>query len=476
MDTERKQPIQMLVINNDTDLRRSLTLPLQTEGYQVVEATTTADGETALTQQEYDVVVTDLRPDDETGHNIVSIVKRHCPSAEVIVLTAADSTESADRAIKAGAVDTITGPFSDQQLLLKVRAAVERKQMRDELSTLRQHVAMSYGFDNIVGISKSMAQWKETARRIANTDITVLITGPSGSGKELFARAIHHHSDRRNQKFVTIDCSAIPEALLESELFGRVDESSASDRRHQIGLLEEADGGTVFLDEVSNMPTSVQVKLLRFLQDSELRSTGSSATKRVDVRVLAATNRELSELVTTGEFREDLYYRLNVIPLKVPSLIDRAEDTEMLTEYFIRKICREMGRETLSISREAVDRLISHSWPGNVRELENTLKRAIALCSEDQLSVGDISFVGGDHNQTSKATGEPRRTLRLRGNLMDSSQRSVIAKALIENDWNFTKTATDLGIGRTTLWRKVKKYRLSRESINESEIEESTTE
>ena len=231
--------------------------------------------------------------------------------------------------------------------------------------------------------------------------------------------------------------------------------------------MEEADGGTVFFDEVSNMPVSIQAKLLRFLQDSVIRPVGSSVSKRVDVRIVAATNRDLGDMVATGEFREDLYYRLNVIPLNLPRLVKRPEDIEILTDYFIRKICSDMGRETMSISRSAVDRLLHHSWPGNVRELENTLKRGIALSSNDQLDTDNILFVNGDANAASESPQLPHKTLRLKGNLMDSSQRSIIMKALDDNNWNYTRTAVELGIGRTTLWRKIKKYDLSREMVAE---------
>ncbi len=347
--------------------------------------------------------------------------------------------------------------------------------MQEELTILRQHVAMSYGFDNIVGISKPMMQLKETARRIAPTDITVLITGASGTGKELLAHAIHLHSNRRAGSMVAIDCSAIPETLLESELFGHTKGSFTSAHQNKKGLLEEADGGTIFLDEVSNMPASIQVKLLRFLQDSEIRPVGSSVSKQVDVRIIAATNRDLSLMVANEEFREDLYYRLNVIPLNIPTLVERAEDIEILTDYFIRKICNDMKRETMAINRSAVEKLLSHTWPGNVRELENTLKRGIALSSGNELTAEDIIFVSGNGKHGPNTVPPPGRSLTLRGNLMDSGQRSLILKALNDNKWNYTKTAAVLGIGRTTLWRKIGKYNLRRELDTDREAQDQET-
>jgi len=231
------------------------------------------------------------------------------------------------------------------------------------------------------------------------------------------------------------------------------------------GLFEEADSGTVFLDEVSNMPSSTQAKLLRFLQDSEVRPIGSTVSKKVDVRIVAATNRDLKIMVAEGSFREDLYYRLNVIPITLPALSERMEDVEMLTEYFLRKISSEMNGRPLQVTRKAVDKLLSHTWPGNVRELENTLKRGAALCAGNQIDADDIMFIGGDKTWPSEVTDPAKVSLTIKGGLLDTSQRTLILKALTDNQWNFTKTASELGIGRTTLWRKVKKYNLKQELV-----------
>jgi len=458
---------RILIIDDEESIRRALTILLNGEGYQARQVSTAGDGLKALEKEPIDLVITDLRIGEESGLDVIKAVERSYPATESILLTAYGSIENAVEAIQSGAFDYVTKPFSNSQLLLKVHKALEHKMMREELTMLRQHVAMSYGFDNIVGISKPMTQLKETAKRIAPTDITILITGASGTGKELLARAIHHHSNRRTGRFIAIDSSAIPETLLESELFGHTRGSFTSAHQNRKGLLEEADGGTVFLDEVSNMPSSIQVKLLRFLQDSEIRPIGSSVSKRVDVRIIAATNRDLVSMVTSEEFREDLYYRLNVIPLNIPPLVERAEDIEILTGYFIRKICNEMKRGTMTIDRSIVEKLLSHTWPGNVRELENTLKRGIALCSGNELTAGDIIFVSSNGRHEPNTTGPPVKSLHLKGSLMDSNQRSLILRALSDNNWNYTKTASELGIGRTTLWRKIKRYDLKRELLME---------
>ncbi len=456
---------RLLIVDDEMAIRRTLSLLLKKAGYEVREAENVSDATRMLEQERPDLTITDLRIGEDCGIDLIRLIEQRYPDTESILMTAFGSIESTVEAMQAGAFDYITKPFSNHELLLRVSKALERRKMRQEIITLRQHVAMSYGFDNIVGISKSIERVKEVAKRVSPTDITVLITGASGTGKELFARAIHHHSHRRSGPLVAIDCSAIPELLLESELFGHVKGSFTSASHNKRGLLDEADGGTIFLDEVSNMTQAVQVKLLRFLQDSEIRPVGASASKRVDVRIVAATNRDLATMVSKGEFREDLYYRLNVIPLNLPTLKERAEDVEILTEYFLRKISSEINKDYLTITRAAVDLLLGHSWPGNVRELENTLKRGAALCANNHLDVDDIIFVAAENGDRSERAEPARSSLCLKGNLLDSNQKSLIITALNDNEWNYTRTASELGIGRTTLWRKIKKYDLRRELV-----------
>ena len=455
---------RILVVDDEDSARRTLSICLRKETFVVETASSAKEAFLALERDHYDIVVTDLCLEESSGLEIVKTVRKSFPATESIVITAHSSLENAVAAVHAGAFDFVAKPFTLDQVLVKVRKAIEHKEMRAELTSLRQHVAMSYGFDNIVGISDAITALKQTARRIAPTDITVLISGPSGTGKELFARAIHYHSSRSHRNLVTIDCSAIPESLMESELFGHKKGSFTSATVDKSGLLEAADGGTVFLDEVSNMPLPLQSKLLRFIQNSEFRPVGADETRRVDVRIIAATNRDLGEMVAAGEFREDLYYRLNVIPLNLPSLSQRPEDIEVLVDYFTHQITARMGRPAPIVSRDAVDKLRSHNWPGNVRELENTLKRAIALIHSDTIDSDDIVFIGAEHPtpstkavDTNQETPDSNQT-----GLLDQNQRTVIIRALDENNWNFTQTAQELGIGRTTLWRKVKKFNLKR--------------
>lgn len=468
--TRQAGAARALVLDQDRIAREQLSRLLQLAGLQVDTAATLQECLECLQRQKIDLAFADLRVAEDGGNELIRLIKRNSPGTEAVIMTEFGSIEGATEALRLGAIDYLLKPLHQDGVRLVVQRALEGKRLIDEVNSLRQHVAMNYGFDNIIGISRPMQQLKDTARRIAPTDITTLICGPSGTGKELFARAIHHHSLRRKLPFVAVDCSAIPEALLESELFGHVRGSFTSAWQNKKGLFEEADGGTIFLDELSNMPVSVQVKLLRFLQEGTIRPVGSNEQKKINARIIGASNRDLTEMIARGTFREDLYYRLNVIPLVLPPLRERREDIEMLTEYFLRKIAAELGRTPLGISRRAVDKLMSHDWPGNVRELENALKRGVALSTQDLLDSEDIMFIRSEYPGEPTAEGQM-----VRGRLMDTTQRQTILRALSDNNWNYTQTAQALGIGRTTLWRKMKKYDLGGKEIGENPTEEETT-
>jgi DNA-binding NtrC family response regulator len=369
--------------------------------------------------------------------------------------------------MQSGARDYLTTSCTRDGLDQHILKALEHGRMKQELTNLRQHVAMSYGFDNIVGLSKPITKLKETIKRIAPTDITVAIYGPSGSGKELLARVIHHHSQRRKGNFVTVDCASIPETLFDSELFG---EESTDDRATGYtgqSLLAEANGGTIFFDDVDRLPPSVQPRLMNFLKHFTVRPTGEPEPTKIDVRVMSATSKNLEAMVEEGCFSKELYYQLSVLPLTLPPLSQRLEDVELLTEYFLRRQACEMDRPLFEVTRRALDLLISHTWPGNVRELENTLRRATALCQNNCIDADDILFIGTETATETEEETTEKTELRSKSGLLDEGQRSIIIKALAENDWNFTQTAQELGIGRTTLWRKVKKYNLKKETVTQ---------
>jgi two-component system, NtrC family, response regulator AtoC len=454
-------PTRILILASESSMRSALGSLLQQREMQIVHADTNEGAIETLKKQTIDLIICDVAP-GEVRFPILSTVHRSHPDIEVIAI----GTPS-DHDVPSGdelpvRLEYLTPPFTSVQLLNTIGRAGDRRRLLNELATLREHVAMNYGFDNIVGISKAIAQVKQTAARIAPTDITVLINGPSGSGKELIARAIHHHSNRRKGRFIAVDCSALPEAIVEATLFGPTSDSNSSLIHPKQGMFESADSGTIFLNEVGLLPMLTQSRLVRFFQDSEVTTDSGKSTRKVNVRMIAASSQPLAALVGSGKFREDLLQRLDVITIPLPALCERMEDIEMLTEYFLRRIAYELGRPGLSITRPAVDKLLGHRWPGNVRELENTLKRGSALCAGSQLDAADISFVSGESIPADAAaeTAEGTHQLVLKGGLLDTNQRAVIVKALDDNRWNYTRTAAALGIGRTTLWRKIKKYQL----------------
>jgi DNA-binding NtrC family response regulator len=445
----------MLIVEDDAILRKTLVKSFTKNGYRVVESGDSEEAIKIMKTDIFDLVLSDLQLGIGTGLDVLMSSKKIQPESEVIIMTAFGSVHSAVEAIQNGASDYITKPFKNEELIFKVNKAMERIGLRNEVRYLRQEVAHQFGFDNIIGSSKIINDIKKVVNRIASTDIAVLITGDSGTGKELFAKLIHHHSDRRKKPFISINCTAIPENLLESELFGHVKGAFTSASANRRGLFEEADKGTIFLDEVGDFPYSIQAKLLRVLQEREIRPVGGTTTRSIDVRIVAATNVDLARKVTNGEFREDLFYRLNVMPIYIPSLSERPEDIPPLTEYFLRKIQKEYDHSSLTLSADGLELLLKHNWPGNVRELENTIKRAAALSGGNQIRYEDIIFISPRESQLTPQPVPPPP-----GRSLLENQKLQILKSLEENGWNYSLTASQLGIGRTTLWRKIRKFEL----------------
>lgn len=368
---------RILIVDDEKSMRELLLIMLKKEGY---DATAAENGETALQaiQSEiYDLVITDIRMPSMNGIELLKSVKELSPETVVIVITAYASTETAVDAMKFGAYDYITKPFKNEEIRLIVQKALEKRFLRKENLLLRREIESKSGFDNFVGKSEAMQKIFSLIRQVADTRSTVLISGESGTGKELVARAIHHSGARKDSPFVTVNCGALPETLLESELFGYMKGAFTGAAANKQGLFEAANGGTIFLDEISTTTPAFQIKLLRVLQNKEFKRVGGTADIKVDVRVIAASNQDLVQEVGRGTFREDLYYRLNVIPIHLPPLRERKEDISLLVECYLKKLNADNGRK--KISPEAIKSLTSYRWPGNVRELENTIERLYTL-------------------------------------------------------------------------------------------------
>jgi len=377
--------LDLLIVDDEVSLRDFLTIVFEEDGCRVETAATLADGRAAIQKNEPDLVLCDLMLPDGSGLDLLREAKAQNPLIAVIMITAHTSTKSAVEALKAGAFDYIAKPFDIDELKIIVRNAVERKELENENIHLRSALEERFTFANIIGRSTRMQEIFSIVQRIAPTMSTVLISGESGTGKELIARAIHYNSGRRG-KFVSINCGALPETLLESELFGHERGAFTGAIREKRGLFHEADRGTIFLDEIGETSTAMQIKLLRVLQDRVVRRVGSNTETQVDVRVIAATNQDLSDSIKNGTFREDLFYRINVIPIALPALRQRKEDIPLLAEHFIAKFCANLGVPQKKISTDAMRALEKYHWPGNVRELENVIERMIALERSDVLT------------------------------------------------------------------------------------------
>src|SRR5579863_4187816 len=378
----------VLVVEDEEKLRRVVELQLKTAGFEVEQAGTAEDA--LKLADRADVIITDLRLPGISGLELLQNLRSQDMRTPVIVMTAFGSIETAVEAMKAGAVDFLPKPFSIDHLMTVVDKALEVRTLRDENRELRAELSQRYEFDNIIGRSAPMREIFATIERVAPTRATVLLCGESGVGKDMIARAIHHHSPRENKPFVKINCSALPENLMESELFGYEKGAFTGANLTKPGKFEQADTGTVFLDEIGDVPASIQVKLLRVLQEREFERLGSNKTRHIDVRVLAATNVDLRAALEQGTFREDLYYRLNVMPLNIPALRERREDIPFLAEHLVSKLSNDLGSPVTGISEEAIQRLMQYHWPGNVRELENVLERSMVLASGPVLSASDI--------------------------------------------------------------------------------------
>ena len=394
---------KILVVDDDRSLRQFLSIMLKRAGYDVRVAASGREGLTAMARDAADVVLTDLTMEGMDGMGVLRGVRENWPDTEVVMITAYGTTENAVAAMKQGAYDYICKPFNTEELKLVLRKVFTQRAIRVENTNLKALLKDRFGYGSMVGRADSMMAVYDLMDRVKDTPISVLISGESGTGKELVARALHYEGDRRERPFRSINCGAIPENLIESELFGYRKGAFTGALRDHLGLFQSADGGTVFLDEIGEMALATQVKVLRALQERRVRPVGSAEEVDVDVRLVAATNRDLEEEIAAGRFREDLYYRLNVVTIGLPALRDRISDIPLLLQHFLEKYGKEFGRPDVRLSEAALRLLTAHSWPGNVRELENAVQRGVALARGDEIGPdslppqlgGAVDAVGG---------------------------------------------------------------------------------
>lgn len=439
---------KILVVDDQRNMRTTLAMMLRGAGYEVNEA---ADGAEALdlgSKEAYDVVLTDLRMGPVDGLKVVRAVKEAQPMTEVIVMTAYGTIESAVEAIRVGASDYLQKPFSEDELLVKVNKAIEKRRLVGQVQAFATEFKERYGFENIVGRSQAMRDVMTRIIKVAPTDATVLITGESGTGKEVIAKAIHANSKRADRPFIPVNCAAITETLLESELFGHARGAFTGAASARKGMFEEADGGTFFFDEIAETPISFQAKLLRAIQQGEIRRLGENKPIHVDVRIVAATNQDLMLAIAEKRFRQDLYYRLNVARFQLPPLRERREDIPLLVEFFLDKFNKKMNASA-RLGDGVMEALMAYEFPGNIRELENLVEQAVALSGGGVIGIDDIIPV----TETSKSpTSVVGRGLHA---VVDEAERQAIEAALHEQDGNRERAAEMLGISPTTLWRKM---------------------
>jgi DNA-binding NtrC family response regulator len=470
---------RLLILDEDRIILQSLGQFLRREGYEVRTTDSPAEAVALAEAGQVEVLLADVNIPGVKPADFLRDVRRRFPHVVVVVITSYGSIEGAVEATKIGAFDYLTKPIVDEEIRGVVEKAARQQSLLFENAMLRQQLDGRFGLGNVVGHDHKMLKIFDLVGAVADGRTTVLMTGESGTGKSLLARAIHHRSPRRDKPFIEVSCGALPETLLESELFGHVKGAFTGAISDKPGRFLSADGGTLFLDEINSASPAMQVKLLRVLQERTFEPVGSSESKTVDVRVLLATNVDLTQLVAEKTFRQDLYYRVNVVNVKLPPLRDRPGDVTLLANHFLRKLSKEAGREVVSFSEPAMAALHRYAWPGNVRELENAVERAVVLCRRPQVDVEDLpetvqgvaagaaggaafhmtAGAGGGLASAAAAGDDPTLTLPMPlERALEIPERRIIEAALKRNNWNRQQTATELDINRTTLYKKMRKF------------------
>lgn len=453
---------RILVVDDEESMREVLTIMLHDEGYQVEAVSDGLQAFNRLQEQDFDLVISDMKMPRLDGMELLQRIKEQCPDTVVIMITAFSSTEDAVLAMRQGAYDYITKPFKNDEIRLIVKNALERKALQKENKALKKELGQRYSFGNLIGKSRAMQQIFELVKKVAGSRVNILVTGESGTGKELVARAIHFNGEFKDRPFVAVNCGAIPENLLESELFGHEKGSFTGAFQQKAGLFEVADSGTIFLDEIGELPPMMQVKLLRVIQEREFRRVGGTKNQKVNVHLIVATNKDLEREVAEGRFREDLYYRLNVIKLNLPSLRERREDIPLLVEHFYQKYA---GKSDAKIPSQTMKRLLDYAWPGNVRELENVIERCLVLEKSGEISLESLPpHIQQQVRVTVDTVDElPPEGLDLDQYLADIETR-ILVKALERCGGVRKKAAELLGISFRSI-----RYRLQKLGIEESE-------
>jgi DNA-binding NtrC family response regulator len=442
---------KILVVDDEDIIRQSLSFILSKEGYFVEEAANGKEACDKLKEDSFDLVITDLEMPVMKGTELLEEIKKLDIKTSVVVVTAFGSLDTAIKALRSGASDYILKPVEFDELLIKIRRLFDAKSILLENRILRGEIQRNFDFENIIGKSSSMKSIYQMIKTVAETDSTVLITGKSGTGKELVARALHFHSKRKNKPFIAMNCGAITENLIESELFGHKKGAFTGAVSDKEGYIKAAESGTLFLDEISELPLALQVKFLRVLQEKEYTPVGTTTALPVNVRFIASTNRDLKEEIKVDKFREDLFYRLNVIEINLPSLQERVEDIPLLADHFLNKYRIEMNKNVKGIDNTAMRALMGHKWKGEVRELENVIERAVIFTQDEFVTLKDLppNFQQQTDNLSILNTGSLEEAVR-------NYERDLIMKALESNDFNKEKTAETLQVGLSTLYRKLK--------------------